>query len=445
MEIKTLAEMQQPDRRSLISYVWTAEPAKAAELTQYAIGQIELTPAVPETTRQAFERLCTLFAYGILCYDLYTVAGDLARMVTEQALRERFLPFYGGQVTFVRASDQAEKQVSADRWDSIPRPLLQDGKWLLKLSNGHAPMEFNGMLASLLSWAHAEGLLTGQGDRLRDPVRTWFRNFAAHPTWHLQGPDHAERAIADLASIINRIWGAPSGMLVPREPVFITWTETSVSWGGQGAIRGHPDDDGSTATMIVLATLHDPDLADYDALYETTNRPCDYLWGPGTTDEAAEWLQQNPQTGDQAVVNDRLFLLHYHDDRLYLPQKPAIAASIIGPAADGAWYLLRADTPIAAFHHQRCVLSGYTDPESGVRHNPGGECQACPTETISSGTLADVLTSAAQLGADITPRPIPDVRITMSHTPRCNRIHDGHWDIPPDDPSMAALFRPPPA
>ena len=67
-------------------------------MAQYAIGQIELAPAVPETTLQAFERLCALFAYGILCYDLYTVAGDLARMVTEQALRERFLPFYGGRL-----------------------------------------------------------------------------------------------------------------------------------------------------------------------------------------------------------------------------------------------------------------------------------------------------------------------------------------------------------
>ena len=76
-----------------MSYVWTAQPAQAAELAQYAIGQIELAPAVPDTTRQAFERLCTLFAYGILCYDLYTVAGDLARMVTELALRDRFLSF----------------------------------------------------------------------------------------------------------------------------------------------------------------------------------------------------------------------------------------------------------------------------------------------------------------------------------------------------------------
>jgi hypothetical protein len=85
-----------------------------------------------------------------LCYDLYTVAGDLARIVTEQALRERFLPFYGGQLIFVRASDQDEKLVTADRWEAISRRLLQNSKWLLKLRSGHAPLQFNGMLASLL-------------------------------------------------------------------------------------------------------------------------------------------------------------------------------------------------------------------------------------------------------------------------------------------------------
>jgi hypothetical protein len=437
MDIKTLAEMQEPDRRSLMSYVWTAEPAQAAELAQYAIGQIDLTPAVPGTTRQAFERLCTLFGYGILCYDLYTVAGDLARMVIEQALRERFLPFYGSQLIFVRVSDQQEKPVTADRWEAIPRRLLQDSKWRLKLRSGHAPIEFNGMLASLLRWARAEGLLAGQGDRYRDPVRTWFRNFAAHPTWHLQGPDHAERAITDLAGIINRIWGAPAGTVVNREAAFITWTDTAVTWGRQAPI---PHRAGSKAvSVVVLAAVPYRDLGDYDALYETTNQPCGYLWGPGTPGDAAEWLRQNPQPGDQVETTDRLFLLRYHDDRLYLPQNPAVAAALTGPATDGTWYLLRADTPIPAFHHQRCALSRYTDPESGTSHNPSGECSACPVETISCGSLPEMLTRAAQLGGDITPSVVPDVRVSMSHIPRYNRIHHGYWDIPPDDPGLTGL------
>ncbi|HEV2450737.1 MAG TPA: hypothetical protein VGS62_02270, partial [Streptosporangiaceae bacterium] len=245
-----------------------------------------------------------------------------------------------------------------------------------------------------------------------------------HPTYHLQGPDHAERAIADLAGLINRIWGSPSRTTVTREPVIITWTDTTVTWGGWGV----PADGGNPTSVIALASPGDPDLGDYDARYETTNRPCEWLWGPGTPAEARDWLQSNPPPGDQAETIDRLFLLRYHDSLLWLPQKPATAAAA---ATDGTWYLLRADWPIPAFNHQRRVLSGYIDPEPGPSHEPDGECPACPTETICSGSLPDMLSQAARLGADITPRPVPDIRVTMSHTPRCNRIRADGWDIPP--------------
>jgi len=40
---------------------------------------------------------------------------------------------------------------------------------------------------------------------------------------HFSLPWHAERAIADLAEIINRLWGAPSGTPLEREIVVIAW------------------------------------------------------------------------------------------------------------------------------------------------------------------------------------------------------------------------------
>jgi len=172
-------------------------------------------------------------------------------------------------------------------------------------------------------------------------------------------------------------------------------------------------------------------VGDYDALYETTSWPCDWLWGPGTAAEAIEWLQGNPQHGDQAETIDRLFLLRYHDKLLWLPQKPAIAAAREVADTSGTWYLLRADSPFPAFNHQRHILSGYTDPELGPGHDADGECRACPTETIGSGSLADMLVRAGRLGADVMPRPAPDIRVTMSRMPRCNTIGAGFWDIPP--------------
>jgi hypothetical protein len=186
----------------------------------------------------------------------------------------------------------------------------------LVLRSGAAPFVFSGELTGLLRWARAERLLGGQGDRLRDQHRTWFRNFVAHPTYHLQGPDYAERAIADLANLINRIWGSPSRTVITRNPVIITWTDTAVTWGSQAVIPGQSVASASPTSVIALASADDPELSDYDALYETTNRPCDWLWGPGAPDEALDWLQRNPQPGDQVETIDRLFLLRYHDSLL---------------------------------------------------------------------------------------------------------------------------------
>lgn len=435
MEIKTLSELQKPDQRSLMWSVWTADPAKATELVQHALSQIGLPPDVPETTRQSFERLCTLFVYGILCYDLYTVTGDLARLVTEQALRERFLPFYGGTVNFTDGRGRPQS-VTATSYDDLYQAIRRDrGRlrgWKLVLRSGATPFVFSGELTALLRWARAERLLGGQADRLRDQSRTWFRNFVAHPTYHLQGPDYTERAIADLADLINRVWGSPSGTATVRRPVIITWTETAVTWGNRGVIGGPFVACASPASVVVLASADDPELSDYDALYETTSRPCDLLWGPGTPEEANDWLQRNPQSGDQAETIDRLFLLRYHDSLLWLPQKPATAAAATGAVTEGTWYLLRADSPFPAFNHQRHILSGYTDPGPGPHHDPSGACKACPTETIGSGSLTSMLARAVQFGADVAPQPAPDIRITMSHMPRCNRIHPGSWDIPPE-------------
>jgi hypothetical protein len=92
-------------------------------------------------------------AYGILCYDLYTVTGDLARLVIEQALRERFLPFYGGTVNFTH-SQGGPQAVTASGYDDLYRAIRKDdGRlhgWKLQLRSGARPFVFSGELASLL-------------------------------------------------------------------------------------------------------------------------------------------------------------------------------------------------------------------------------------------------------------------------------------------------------
>jgi hypothetical protein len=60
--------------------------ARAAQYNQELVGQFELPACVPDTTRKSFERVQNLYAYGVLSYDLFTVAGDQAKLALEQAL-----------------------------------------------------------------------------------------------------------------------------------------------------------------------------------------------------------------------------------------------------------------------------------------------------------------------------------------------------------------------
>jgi hypothetical protein len=217
-------------------------------------------------------------------------------------LRERFPPFYGGIVTFVDA-EGVEHQIETDRFDVLydelhrERRLFKPNRWRLKLRSGRDPIYFNGMLDSLLRWARDEGLLGGQRDRVRDRSRVWFRNYVAHPSYHLQGPDHAVWAITDLAEIINRLWGAASGVPVRREAMVIAWSDTAAICGRAAFFQ--PGRVPATAPhVVVLADPGDPDLLEFDAQYDITARPCDYLWGPGNWHDAAAWLEREQPAGD---------------------------------------------------------------------------------------------------------------------------------------------------
>jgi hypothetical protein len=197
MIIKPFAELGQADDASLLIRPLDIDPANVAEgvsdYRQRLIASFELADEVPDTTRQSYERVRTIYTYGILCYEFYTVAADHARLVAEQALRDRFLPFYGGTPVFLDKNN-VEHPVPAQRFDDLYRheePLV-DKKWRrLKLISGREPIVFNGMLPSLLKWARAEGLLGGQRDRWQDRFRVIFRNYTAHPNYHLEMPDDA--------------------------------------------------------------------------------------------------------------------------------------------------------------------------------------------------------------------------------------------------------------
>ena len=444
MIIKTLPELQEPDAASLKLAPWGLghmDGEVAARVWQEQIARYDLTVQVPDTTRLAFERVRTIFSYGLLCYDLYTVAGDQARLSIEQALRDRFLPFYSGTVPFTDGRQQPQS-ITAASYEEFYRELRADGRlrkpknWRLQPASGRPAMRFDGMLDSLLRWARAEGLLAGQRDRVRDRPRLDLRNFAAHPAYHLEMAQDAEDEIADLAAIINRLWGAPSGTPLRREVMIVAWDNRGVIWGRPEGFQLGPLA-GPATCVVVRAIPHDlgvrgTDLGSYDSLYETTVTPTEYLWGPGDLSGALAWLEADYPPADEVQVLDRLFALRYDDRRLYVPQSLPVAAGL--SPAQGTWYLIRADWPADAFSHQRQILAGVDG------HSGSGHCE-CPVETLGNGTLQEVLSLAAAAGARTSPVMVPDTRVPISRQPRCNRIlGNGSWETPPDDPARAVLL-----
>jgi hypothetical protein len=431
MIIKALEELQRPDEAGRcftpLGFGPQMRAEDAAEYQQTVIARFDLSAQVPETTRSSFERVRTIYSYGVLCYELYTVAGDNARLVVEQALRDRFLPFYNGAVIF-RDKSGAPHEVKTGKFDELYDAIRDNGRlrpWKLQLRIGGDPIRFDGMLTSLLRWARAEGLLDGQRDRMRDGPRIQLRNFVAHPSYHLGMPSDAAADIADLAAIINRLWGAPSGAPVSRAVMAIGWDDQTVTWNqapsfSTGPVKG-------TATVVLIRANAEEDLACYDSLYETTQHPCDFLWGPGSWPDAQAWLQHEQPAGDETAALDRMFMIRYHGNRLYLPQAVPIAAGINTEKREGTWYLIRADSPVDAFSHQRQILAGVTE------HKPAGHCN-CPVETLGEGIWQEELRLAAAAGADIEPQQVPDIRVPISMMPRWNEIlGDGNWSVSPID------------
>jgi hypothetical protein len=193
VDIKSLEELRQPDQRTLrfaplgLAMGGTMHPEDAAVFQQEVISHAELVPGVAEGTRNTFERLRMLYAYGVLCYDMFTAVEDLAHLVIEQALRDRILEFYGGSVPFEDASGQPHP-VEASRYEELyeeirkANRLRRPQRWRLKLRRTGELIYFDGMLDSLLRWARGEGLLRGQRNRQLEPLLKSFRNHVAHGT-----------------------------------------------------------------------------------------------------------------------------------------------------------------------------------------------------------------------------------------------------------------------
>ncbi|MCZ0997597.1 hypothetical protein O1M63_04740 [Streptomyces mirabilis] len=390
-------------------------PEDAADFQQRLISNLVLADDVAQTTRQKFEQLCAGYAQGLLCYDLFTLVSDAAKLTLEQALRDRFAAHHNGTVTARNASGR-ERQITYatyadfhDQYRKLRWPEIRMGS-----SNAWTP--FNGMLDGLLTWARREGLLRGQRNRGIERAKKALRNLTAHGMFHRVSPVDAYRDLSDLAEIINHLWGhsTPGGRLYPAP---ITRDVVAIGWNtATGSIRAchaaqlpyQREEDGFTF-VVVRAVFwpgerEDPHLMEYDARNATTHYPAQYLWGPGRRAQAIAWFEQEVPEPDSCDSLDQVFVIRVHDDRIHLPMYPGVAAALMPPEQQGTWYAIRADGPTGVFAHARAVATGVDG------HVRSGECGQCPVETIADGDLGTVLRAARAAGADISPLTTPDVR-----------------------------------
>lgn len=436
-EIRSLEELQAPDSTALIfTPLGLGGPMPAeqsAEFLQRLVADCEIASDVAEGTRREFDRLQRLFALGLLDYDVFTMVDDRALLVMEQALRERFVQWCAGAVTFedanglespvvedVRTYDDVFAAVKKVRGRSRRRPRQQPSpQWRLKV--GTTLIDFNGMVAGLRAWARAAGLLRGQRTRGIEHAMSKLRDAVAHPTgYHRAMPVETARTLHDLAELINQLWGhpTPGGRLYPapveRDVVVMAWNdEGSIHMAQADALRDDTDADGYLYILICSASrpgsrYEDAHWSAFDSRFETTQFPTEYLWGPGSRSDALAWLDAEQPKGDTVGYVDRVFMLREDDDKVYAPMRPEVAAGLTEEEQLGTWHTVRADFPEHAFAHVR-GLSG--TPHAHAR---AGDCRSCAAHHLGSGSHEHALRAAEDAIGVITPQRPPAVRIPDS-------------------------------
>ncbi len=188
MDIESLDELREPDQLTLrfgpmgFETGRILQPDDAALYQQDTISHAGLFPSVAKSTRGAFERLRSTYAYGVLSYEIFRVVDNLVQLVIEQALRDRFMELHDNVVRFEDAAGEVH-DVTATSFDALydaihsQNRLRRPQRWRLRLRRT-GELIFDGMLDSLLRWARGEGSLRGQRNRRGD-----FLLKASGTTW----------------------------------------------------------------------------------------------------------------------------------------------------------------------------------------------------------------------------------------------------------------------
>jgi hypothetical protein len=100
-----LTRLQEPDERALVfnplGMGGRMPPEQAARFQAATIEPARLAEDVPEGIRDYWERVRLLHQHGVLEYEFFSAAADLALLALEGALRRRFVDFYEGRIPVV--------------------------------------------------------------------------------------------------------------------------------------------------------------------------------------------------------------------------------------------------------------------------------------------------------------------------------------------------------
>lgn len=411
MDIRTIEELTEPDDRTLRFTplgLSLAGPLRVEDATAYQQDAVavELVDVVPRGVQEAFERLRIIHTYGLLRYDLFTIAHQQAPLVIDFALSQRFMEYYqDGGVPLVKAS-QEEARLGESSFEHVYKALngTYAKGWKLRLADGDS-MVFKGSYSHLLNWARKVGLLHGQRNRRTERVLKRLRNLAAHPYGHSTlSPVDSARMIRDAAEIINRLWGSTTrgGRLYPapirRQILAVGWSPNGDNRVQFRAWAGREVTDESKTYILLRAVEHDSGLMTYDSQFETTQYPTDLLWGPGAWHDADTFLSTRSPEPDEIEYLDRLFLVRTLEGQIDRPRRPGVALGLGQPDRTGTWHLIRADHPADAYTHIRGP-GGHPNPECA----PKGPCGACAVTTLASGPWDEVVKLLDGFSSEVVP------------------------------------------
>ena len=352
-----------------------------------SIDRAALVEDVPGEVRDNFERVRKTYLYGLMEYDLFTVADDDARLTLEGALRVRFLTYYGGNIPVTKKAEQTP--LNASSFDDVREAAKH--KYQLVTRDGPRPLPIS--MTSLLAWARCEGLLVGQRSVSGDKTMGKLRNYVAHPSgFHRLGPPDAARTLCRVAEYINKLWGAdtPGGRVFPgpieRVPRVAALSAKGAGFTTFSRVSQVREADAKLhdATFAVYLAAPEEELCDihgglgfrHRPGFQWTDLPCDLLWGPGSWSDLEGELDlfEGDALNDRVQHLDRLFVIRVVGENIDDPRSPSDFHAC--DPTEGSWHVIRADHPYDALRHVR----DHRDKSPSDLND--GYCPDCPVTEL---------------------------------------------------------------